>query len=160
MYSSEQFPANAYVRVTGLDDELDTAYRFPEQNTNEEMHSVVEFGDKLFVRSSVSEISSVRLSDGYIYPAHRIQRVFPRGIRMSERERLTEMIRSMRTEMVTEAPRPVDPSVVSFTVPEEIELVRDRWAIVDEPTATITTTLSPDWPFDSPSTAIQTENEW
>lgn len=144
MFSSERFPVGAYVRVTGLDEDRDTNYGFPAQNTNEEMHSVVEHGDKLWVRGASPTIRSIRLSDGYSYPAHRVERQHLLGSPASERERLRAAIESMSREF-DRVPTP-------FTVPEP-EFESD--------TQFPTFPLSPitdrhEFEF----TEVQSENEW
>lgn len=158
MYSSERFRVGAYVRVTGLDEVRDTNYGFPEQNTNEQMHSVVEHGDKLWVREALPESSSIRLSDGYAYPAHRVERQHLSGSQASTRERLREIVDSMRAEF-DRVPtpftwvRPIDDSVVHFTVPEP-EFESDTQFPTFPPSQ-----ITDRHEFDT-DTEVQSENEW
>lgn len=157
MYSSERFPVGAYVRVTGLDEDRDTNYGFPEQNTNEEMYSVVEHGDKLWVRGALPETSSIRLSDGYSYPAHRVERQHRLGSPASERERLREMVEAIRAEFdrvptpFTQV-RPIDDSVVHFTVPEPEFEADTQFPTFPSPQITDR--------HEFEFTEVQAENEW
>lgn len=146
MYSSERFPVGAYVRVTGLDKDRDTNYGFPEQNTNEEMYSVVEHGNKLWVRGVLPETSSIRLSDGYTYPAHRVERQHLLGSPASERERLRAAIEAMRTEFDRVRP--------AFTVPEPEPEFESDTQFPTFPPSQITDRHEFEF------TEVQSENEW